>query len=382
MANNFDELIPEMYAALKDLGREIVGFIPCVNKNTGLEGAAVGQTISIPVTSVGEPEDIEESMDLGDKVQGRASTINMTINKSRTVRFSYGGEETKGLQNGGNFSLVFKNQMLESMRKLVKEIEQDCAEAAIVGSSRAYGTAGNAPFGTAGDLSDFAQMARILDENGAPVSDRALVLSSTAFANLRGKQTILLKTNEAGSDEFLRTGYSAPVEGFSLFNSNGLKLHEKGAGTGYVTNSAEGYKIGDKAIAVDTGSGIVKAGDVVTFAGDNEKYVIGKGIDAPGTLEINDPGLMKSLADGVAMTSEGNYTPCIALHRNAIALITRPPAAPLNDAAEDVTYVTDPNSGLTFEVRLYKGRRCVTYEVGIAWGVKCVNPHLVATLMG
>ena len=179
MANNFDELIPEMYAALKDLGREIVGFIPCVNKNTGLEGAAVGQTISIPVTSVGEPEDIEESMDLGDKVQGRASTINMTINKSRTVRFSYGGEETKGLQNGGNFSLVFKNQMLESMRKLVKEIEQDCAEAAIVGSSRAYGTAGNAPFGTAGDLSDFAQMARILDENGAPVLCNISILSCT-----------------------------------------------------------------------------------------------------------------------------------------------------------------------------------------------------------
>ena len=142
-------------------------------------------------------------------------------------------------------------------------------------------------------------------------------------------------------------------------------------------------KFADEIIVVDTGSGIINAGDVVSFAGDAEKYVIGKGIDAPGVLEINDPGLRAALADGVAMTSEKSYTPCIALHRNAIVLVTRPPASPFGgDAAEDVTYVTDPVTGLTFEIRLYKGRRCITYEVGIAWGVKCVNPHLVATLMG
>ena len=190
---NLDSLIPDIYAALKELGRETVGFIPAVNKNTGLEGAAKGQTITIPAATVGDPEDTTESMNLGNEAKSTVSTINMTIDKSRTVRFSYGGEESKGLQNGGNFNTVFKQQMLDSMRKLVREIEDDCAKAAIVGSSRAYGTAGTAPFGTAGDLSDFAQMARILDDNGCPVGDRALVLSSTAFANLRGKQTILLK---------------------------------------------------------------------------------------------------------------------------------------------------------------------------------------------
>ncbi len=97
------------------------------------------------------------------------------------------------------------------MRKLVNAMEQSIAVKALAGASTAYGTSGQVPFGTAGDLSDFAGVAQLLDESGAPVGDRQLVLNSAAMANLRGKQSVLFKVNEAGTADMLRIdGYYWP----------------------------------------------------------------------------------------------------------------------------------------------------------------------------
>lgn len=52
------------------------------------------------------------------------------------------------------------------MRTLVNEVESDLA-ALYVKASRACDTAGTAPFGTAGNLTDTAGTLRILEENGA-----------------------------------------------------------------------------------------------------------------------------------------------------------------------------------------------------------------------
>jgi hypothetical protein len=40
---------------------------------------------------------------------------------------------------------------------------------------------------------------QILDDNGSPQTDLHLVMGSAAMANLRGKQSVLFKVNEAGT---------------------------------------------------------------------------------------------------------------------------------------------------------------------------------------
>lgn len=378
-----DDLMPSLYVGLGTVAREMVGFIPVVNKNTGAERAAKGEKIRIPTGRAGQLEDISEAMQTPSSNPGSLGYTEMEITKAQVVPFYWTGEEQLGVSNGGQYNKVIADQFSDCLRKLVNAVEADLAEAAVVGASRAYGTAGTTPFGVAGDFSDFANMAKILDDNGCPVSDRAFVLNSTAFANLRGKQNLLLKVNEAGSEEFLRTGYTAPVQGFSIWNSSGIKTHVKGTGTGYVTNLTKSLAKGDKTVGIDTGSGTILAGDVVTFADDMNKYIVGKGADAAGNIELNNPGLMQALADGKAMTIGADYTPSIAFHKDALALIARAPKVPtFGDDAIDATIITDPITGLSFEVRVYGGYRKVRFEVGLAWGVKCIQPEFCAALIG
>ena len=384
MANiNFDKIIPEIYAGLNVVSREMVGFIPSVLRDTDMTKAAQGETIRVPIGEAGEPQAIVPGMSTPSGSDTTLDYVDMVINKAYTSSFHWNGSEEKGVKNGGQHGKLLSDQFADAMRKVANMVEKDCAEAAIAGASRATGTAGTTPFGTAGDLTDIANLAQILDDNGAPISDRKLVLSSSAMASLRGKQSLLFKVNESGTDKFLRTGYTDPIEGFSIFNSKGLSRHTKGTGASYQTNLTESLNAGANTIAVDTGTGTILAGDIVTFNGDSNKYVVGTGIASAGNLVINKPGLLEALADDTAVTVGANYTPSVGFSESAIVLVARAPDVPsVGDSALDSTIVVDPVSGLPFEIRVYGGYREVRFEVGLAWGVKCIKPEHCALLLG
>ncbi len=381
MANTLTGIIPTLYEAMNVVSREMAGLIPAVKTDSNASRAALNQTVSVPIGEAGALEDVTPGNNPASSGDTTVGSANVVISKSKVAPIRWNGEEQKAVGANGTYNQLLADQFSDGMRKLVNAVEADIWAAAYQGASRAFGTAGTTPFGTAGDLSDVAGVLQILEDNGAPKSDLQLALGSAAMANLRGKQSVLFKVNEAGSSDMLRNGMTDRLQGFALRNSAAIGLHTKGTGAGYLLNDASSA-IGDTAINTDTGTGTVLAGDIVTFAGTTDKYVVNSALSG-GSFGIGKPGLLVAEADNDAITIGNNYTPNVAFARNAIVLAARAPAMPDGgDSADDVLSITDPMTGLTFEVAVYRQYRQVKFEIGLAWGVSAIKSEHIALLAG
>lgn len=385
MANTLTSLIPQISLAADIVSRELTGLIPAVTRNTSAERAAVDQTIRFPVVPAYASASISAAATGPDPSATTVGNDTMTISKSKSVTFFWEGEEQRGLRNAGYYSNILTDQFAQAMRTLSNEVEADLA-ALYIYASRAYGTAGTTPFGTAGDYIDAAMVRKILVDNGAPTGDLQLVTSTAAGANLRGKQGGR-GVDAEGSSDLLRRGVLLDIHGFMVRESAQIVSHTKGAGTGY-DFAVAGEAVGQTTLTVEGGtvnSTGIKAGDVITHAGDTtNKYVVNTGTTSTGgDIVINSPGLLVAGADANEITIGNSYSANLAFSRNAIHLITRAPAMPEGgDAADDVMEVGDPVSGLVFQVAMYRQRRRIAYEVGLAWGVKAVKQAHMAILLG
>lgn len=378
MANTITDLFPDLYSALDVVSRELVGFIPSVNRDSTHERAAVGQVVRSFVAPAASATDITPAVtppDDGDQTIGNTT---LQITKARRVPVRWNGEQSRALNNGGPGVLsVRAQQFAQGMRTLCNEVEADLA-ALHIHASRAYGTAGTTAF--ASDLSDPANVRKILADNGQWGSDMQMVIDTTAGAKMRTLAQ-LTKANEAADASMLRQGVLLDIHGFAIRESAQVKQAVTvGTGASYVTNGT--FAVGDTTIAIDTGTGTVLAGDIVTFAGDTNKYVVATALSG-GNIVLAAPGLRKALADGVAMTVVAAAARNMAFARHAIQLATRAPALPDGgDAAVDRQIITDPRSGLAFEVAMYAQYRQMQYELSLAWGVGVTKADAIALLLG
>nr|WP_315467147.1 P22 phage major capsid protein family protein [uncultured Undibacterium sp.] len=387
-ANTLTGLIPTIYEALDVVGRELVGVIPGTTLDSQASRAAVNQTVSSPVAPSSSASDITPGVTAPNDGDQTIGTMNITISKARAVPIRWNGEEARGVNTGAGVNTIFRDQVTQAIRTLVNEIETDVLTEIRKGASRAYGTAGTTPFGTVNDLTDSSEALRIIEENGAQGLERSLVLSTSAMSNIRGKQAVLFRVNEAGTDLLLRQGILGDLHGSQVRQSAASKLVTKGTGTSYTT-SGTALAIGVTAIPLITGTGTVLAGDVVTFAGDTNKYVVAAGVAAPGTITLAAPGLRVAIpASATAMTIGNNFTPSLLFAKSSIVLATRAPALPKDasgreaDMADDRMMITDPLTGLNFELSLYRQYRQIRYELAMAWGQKLVKQEHAAILLG
>jgi hypothetical protein len=107
-------------------------------------------------------------------------------------------------------------------------------------------------------------------------------------------------------------------------------------------------------------------------------------VSGGGTITIAKPGLRVAIpAAATAITVGNSYAANVGFSQDAIVLAARAPALPQEgDLALDRMLLTDPRSGLVFEVSLYPGYRKIRAEVAMAWGWKAVKSEHIALLMG
>jgi hypothetical protein len=390
MANTLTSLIPTIYAALNKVSRERMGFVHAVARNSAIERAALNQSVLIPiapsVTSEAANTPAVTAPDTGDNV---IDNVEITISKSYHVPVRWNGEETKGLKNAGNFGDINQQRFEQAFRRMSNLIETDVASQYKY-ASRASGTAGTTPFNTAGTVSDFANVMRILDDNGCPQSDISLVLSNAAMQNLRGKQSNFFKVNEAGTAEMLRDGNMGRAFGFNLYQSGQVANHTIGTLGGSPTLTSADYAVGATSLVLaSAGTGTIVEGDMLNVAGENNGiwYGVRTGdadVSGGGTIVLNSPGLrIAQTTNTSAVSIAAAYSANLAFDRSAIQLVTRFAAMPEGgDMATDSATVVDPVSGIAYEILEYKQFRQTVYHVSLAWGYKAIKQDHIALLFG
>ena len=379
--NTLTNLLPNLYADLDVVSRELTGLIPAVTLDARIARGKVGQSVYIPQAPSNTSVSITPAMAVPAEADQTIGSAVVTLSKAKAVPFSWDGEEERGLNTGPGIQSVWRGQFAQAIRVLVNEIEADLAGLQSK-FSRAYGSASALPFGTAGDFTDASQALRILKDNGAPLSDNQLVINTAAGANFLGKQA---DANRQGTDTILRQGVFQTTAGMDIRESGQIVSFTAGSFTsGTLTSLVRAKGTTSLVTTADYSAGLA-AGDVITLAheSDANKYVV-QSVSA-SAIVIAAPGLRTATAatGTVAITKVASSSRNMAFNRSAIVLATRVPERPsAGDMAIDVTTLTDPRSGLTFEVAVYPGYRKVRYEVALAWGFEVIKPEHTALLIG
>lgn len=380
--NTISDLIPVTYRALDRVSREMTGMIPAVTLLGGEVGVKKDQTIRVDVEPAGTSGDITPAMTVPDPTGQTSGYVDVTISKVKAAEFGFNGEDTLGLDTGPGYNNVLENKVAQAIRKIINEVEADlCGLHQYF--SRAAGTAGTTPFGTANDYTGATLAKKILKDNGGAY-DPQLVIDTTAGANILGKQAAVA---DAGTTDLLRQGVIRDISGMPIRESGQIVTFTKGTGASATTNTA-GYAVGATTITLaSAGTGTILAGDVITFAGDTNQYVVLTGdsdVSNGGTIVLAAPGLRKALAaSAIAITVVASSARNMCFDRGAIILVARPPAVPQGgDMAVARTNITDPRSGLTLTLAQYKGYYKTRWEVALGWGVKVIKPEHTALLLG
>lgn len=376
MANIFTAIQPVLYSAAQDVANEPFGVINAINANFDDKGVAIGDTVKVPVAPTRTPADYTPSMTTAAGDDATAAMVPVTITANKMVSWNMTGEQLLSLENGSNDREWVRQMIAQGMRALRNQAEVACVSAIKAGASRAVGTAGTNPF--ASDINIIADARKVLLDNGAPMADLQLCIDSTAGTAAR-KLGIVQQAYQAGSEQERRSGDLLRQFGFAIRESAGISLHTKGTGAAYETSGATAAGVTD--VALVTGTGTVQAGDVVTFAADtSNKYVVGTGVSAPGTISLNRPGARIVIPTGNAMTVGNSYTPNLAFERSSVVGIMRPPMLPDNPLMQR-TLISDAN-GMTYLLVQIAGDGMTTWRLHLAYGFQVVQPAFVSLVLG
>lgn len=386
MANVLSNLAADIYTAADTVGRELVGVIPSSTFNTSAtERVAIGDTVRSHFTRAATVGTFTAAMTIPEGTDQTVDNKTLVISDTASVKIPWTGEDMKHVNNGSGFETIYGDQIKQAMRAITNQIEAAAAANFYKNASRAYGTAGTTPFGS--NFNELANIRQILVDNGMPIDGRtSLVMNTLAGTNLRNLAQ-LQQVNTAGTADLLRNGTLLDLQGLILKESAGIASHTKGTGAS-ATTDATGYAKGSTVITLaSAGTGTIVAGDVITFAGDTNKYVVASGdadVSGGGTITLNAPGLKVAIAaSATAITVGATYTGNIAFHQSAVEVAMRPIAMPNGgDAAVDSMMVQDPFSGLVFEIAAYKGYGKSMFDVRCAYGFKAWKPEFIAGLLG
>ena len=344
-----------------------------------------GQTIRVPI----EPSLTGEVWN-GSTVTAQAFTeshVDVALDEIIDVTVDFTSYESTT-----DIDILSDRVIVPAMRAISQKINTRCLEVYAKAVPYYSGTAGTAPSA----ISDYTNIAQVLDDNLCPQMDRRLVINPAAKNKLQQITTFheADKVGDAGSA--LRTGSIGEKFGLQTFMSQGVYSHTKGtlaantaAGAIYVKGAVSS---GATSMTLDqngsgTLTGTLAVGDILKITDASTSAVSYVAVDTAATAAANEIAVSCSttdldIADNSTVEVVGSHAANLAFNKDAFAFVSRPLNAQVGAGASGV--IINPFNQqavrwtLDYNQNTKKSQLCFDGLVGY----KLLNKKLAARLLG
>ena len=307
----------------------------------------------------------------------------VTLNNWKETSFYLTDEEMGKLQAG-----TLGMQMEEAVDALARTIIKSVLST-YTGIYNHVGAAGTTPF--ASDTSVAQSARKLLNQNGVPTNNRALILNFDAEENAIGLP-LFQRVNESGDDSVMREGYIGRRLGFDwdtdayMPSFTGGTLSNGTSKAALINNAS--VAIGDTSVPMDSATltGTLVVGDLFTVAGDSQQYVVTAAATASGnavTVSF-DPPAKVAWADNAVVTFVADHDVAgLALQSQAIAFASRPLVTDIPvTGGNEVRTFPDPHSGLVLTMEISRQHKRTAVDFSALWGCTLVRPQAAVRVLG
>lgn len=341
-----------------------------------------GKSIDVPIYAdqiVGDVAPGPTPITPGNSV---ATKISIELNKHRHASFFLTDAEMDAIDPNSKF---INSKMISCINPLAKDINSHI----LANYKKVYnyvGLAGTTPFASKVDVINDA--GALLNDGDTGQSPRHGVLNFAAGGSFRTLSG-LGDVNKTGKDDIKIKGIIGERYGFDWFEDGQVPYHT--AGTIASSMSVTGVEpIGETTINLTNGAGTstFNEGDIVTFAGDIQTYVVTAGVtigsSTTGDIVIN-PGLKVATAGSDAVTLKASHRVNLLFHPGAFAFAMRPlsgASAMAIQLGATISSITDPVSGLTIRLELSRQNKQFAWDFDVLYGSGIARPEFASRLAG
>jgi len=340
-----------------------------------------GATVNVPIPSAVSVEDVIPGPTSTQAPDTSLKSVPINLNQWKMARFYL---TDKDLQEVAASSVV--PMQLQEAAKSLADFVNEYILGLYVKAYGFVGVPGTTPFAT--DHSEIVDAGRVLTTQLAWKRDRRFVFDEFTEANAL-KLPAFSNVSFTGDATAINEGRIIHKLGFDWEAMQGVQTHVKGtiAATGALTVNGA-HLAGATVVSLAAGvaqTGTLVPGDIITFAGDTQTYVVSVGNTWAGSdnqsVTIN-PGLKVAPAGGEAVTVKETHTANIAFHRDAIAFANRPLSDNIDGMGNLIEPGFDPVSGIQYRMEVTRQNKQTEFALDILFGAEMVRPELACRVAG
>src|SRR3990167_4503849 len=349
-----------------------------VNSDYGDDARQKGATVDVPIPSAIAAVAVTPAATPPSTADSTPTSVSLPLDQWWEAPFYLTDKDRKQADAG-----FIPMQVSEAIKALANKVNTYIFTEMYKGIYGYAGVAATTPF--ASDTSNATDLRKILNKQLAPEGDRRVVLDPDAEANALNLRPFN-DMSFSGNPSAIIEGKLNRKFGFDWFMSQLIPTHTAGTAASATTDNT-GYAAGLKTVTLaSAGTGTILVGDVITFAGHTQTYVITSGdadVSNGGTISFY-PGLAVALSAATkAITVKATHVANLAFHRDCFAFATRPLEDDVPAGLGSIVQAAfDPKSGLTLRLEITREHKRIRWSFDILYGGVVVRREFGCRLAG